>query len=207
MSTLTSLTSRGSRLLRGARATGLMVAVAALGAQRPADAQGGRPPQLATDITAAEIRTVLDSPSDIADRLVTAVDMGTYNVGVGALRRGPTKPGAPVSAINHANITEVYYIVSGSGTLLTGGEVVDAKPTPADNPIVHTIVGPSMQGTFRKAAQRRRVGPGDIVIIPPGVYHGFDEVTTGIDYIAVRPDPSKVLPAGYVHPSIRANRK
>ena len=36
--------------------------------------------------------------------------MGTYNMGVGVLRRTPTKPGAPVGAINHEHITEVYYI-------------------------------------------------------------------------------------------------
>ena len=81
--------------------------------------QGKKPPELATDILAPEIQAVLNAPSNIADRLITAVDMGTYNVGVGVLRRGPTKPGAPVGAIMHEHITEVYYIISGSGTLLT----------------------------------------------------------------------------------------
>jgi len=64
-------------------------------------------------------------------------------------------------------------------------------------------VGPSNQGTFKTPAQKRKVGPGDVVIIPPGVYHGFDDVTTRIDYLAVRPDPNHVLPAGYVHPAIK----
>ena len=32
---------------------------------------------------------------------------------------------------------------------------------------------------------------------------GLDDVTTGIDYLAVRPDPNHVLPAGYVHPAIK----
>lgn len=159
-------------------------------------------PALATDITAAEVQAVLNAPSPIADRLIKAVDMGTYNVGVGVLRRGKTTPGAPVGAINHEQITEVYYIISGTGTLLTGGTVSGAKAVTRDNPIMG-VVGPSNQGTFQKAAQRRRVGPGDVVIIPPGVYHGFDEVESGIDYLAVRPDPQKVLPAGYVHPAIK----
>jgi mannose-6-phosphate isomerase-like protein (cupin superfamily) len=165
--------------------------------------QTAKPPALATDITAAEVQAVLNAPSAIADRLIRAVDMGTYNVGVGVLRRGPTKPGAPVGAINHEHITEVYYIISGTGTLLTGGTVVNARPTPADSEIVKVVVGPSNQGTFKEAAQRRKVGPGDVVIIPPGVFHGFDEVTTGIDYLAVRPDPMHVLPTGYVHPAIK----
>jgi mannose-6-phosphate isomerase-like protein (cupin superfamily) len=161
------------------------------------------PPVLATDITAAEIRAVIDYPTGGADRLIKAVDMGRYNVGVGVLKRGPTKPGAPVGAINHTNITEVYYIVSGSGTMLTGGEVVGVKPAPADSEIVRVAVGPSNQGTFKEPAQRRRVSAGDMVIVPPGVFHGFDEVTTGIEYVVVRPDPDRVLPAGWVHPAIK----
>ena len=170
--------------------------------------QGKKAPEIATDITAAEVQAVLNAPSAIADRLMTAVDMGTYNVGVGVLRRGPTKPGAPVGAINHEHITEVYYIISGTGTLLTGGTVANARPTPADSEIVTTVVGPSNQGTFAQPAQRRKVNPGDVVIIPPGVYHGFDDVpASGIDYLAVRPDPNKVLPAGYVHPAIKALKK
>ena len=64
-------------------------------------------PVLATDITAAQIQAVLSAPSASADRLITAVDMGNYNVGVGVLRRTPTKPGAPVGAIMHEHITEV----------------------------------------------------------------------------------------------------
>lgn len=170
-------------------------------------AQGKKPPDIATDITAAEVQAVLNAPSAIADRLMTAVDMGTYNVGVGVLRRGPTKPGAPVGAIMHEHITEVYYIISGTGTLFTGGTVTNPRAVAADHEIVTTVVGPSRQGTFTEPAQRRKVGPGDVVIIPPGVYHGFDEVTTGIDYLAVRPDPNKVLPAGYVHPAIKALQK
>ena len=164
------------------------------------------PPVLATDIPAEEIKAVLDMPSAIADRLITAVDMGTYNVGVGVLRRTPTKPGAPVGAISHEHITEVYYIISGEGTLVTGGTVTNARPVAADSEIVKVVVGPSNTGTFAQPAQRRRVKPGDVVIIPPGVYHGFDEVTTGIDYLAVRPDPNKVLPTTYIHPAVQALR-
>src|SRR6188768_2056132 len=163
-------------------------------------------PVLATDITAAQIQAVLSAPSASADRLITAVDMGNYNVGVGVLRRTPTKPGAPVGAINHEHISEIYYIISGTGTLLTGGTVTNPRAVAADNEIVKVVVGPSNQGTFDKPAQRRKVGPGDVVVIPPGVYHGFDEVTTGIDYLAVRPDPNKVLPAGYLHPAVQAFR-
>ena len=182
------------------------VAVIVLVLQSATYTQAPKPPVVATDIPAEEVKAVLDAPSAIADRLITAVDMGTYNVGVGVLRRTPTKPGAPVSAINHDHITEVYYIISGEGTLVTGGTVRNARPVAADSEIVKVVVGPSTTATFDQPAQRRKVKAGDVVIIPPGVYHGFDEVSTGIDYLAVRPDPNKVLPANYVHPAVQALR-
>ena len=166
-------------------------------------AQSAKPPVIATDITAAEVEAVVKHPTGGTDRLMKAVDMGAYNVGVGVLRRGPTKPGAPVGAIMHEKITEVYYVVSGSGTLLTGGTVSNPTQAAADSEIVRVAVGPSVQGTFKEPAQRRKVSAGDIVIIPPGVYHGFDEVTDHVEYVAVRPDPEHVLPAGWVHPALK----
>jgi hypothetical protein len=40
------------------------------------------------------------------------------------------------------------------------------------------------------------------------VYHGFDEVPAGgIDYVAVRPDPTRVLQAGYLHSAVKALKK
>src|SRR3954466_9098323 len=89
--------------------------------------QGATPPALATDITAAEVQAVLNAPTGGGDRQMKVVDMGKYNVSVGILHRGKTTPGAPVGAINHEHVTEVYYIVSGSGTLLTGGTVDNVK--------------------------------------------------------------------------------
>src|SRR4030095_2454109 len=101
--------------------------------------QSKQPPVVATDITAAEVKAVLDSPPGTGDRLITAVDIGTYNVGVGVLRRGATKPGAPVGAVNHEHITEVYYIISGSGTLVTGGTVTNERPMAATSDIVKVV--------------------------------------------------------------------
>lgn len=165
--------------------------------------QGAAPPKVATDITAAEIETVLKSPQGGGDRQIKVVDIGPYNVSVAVLHRGPTRPGGPVGGINHTQVTEVYYVLSGSGTLVTGGSVADVKPVAADSEIVKVAVGPSNNATFRQPAQTRKVGPGDVVIIPPGVFHGFSEVPDHVDYLSVRPDPGHVLPAGYVSPLIR----
>ena len=88
--------------------------------------------------------------------------MGSYNVGVGVLHRGPTKPGAPVGAIMHEKITEVYYVVSGSGTLLTGGVVENPGPRPPTVRSSEWRWGQASR-TFKEPAQRRKVSAGDIV--------------------------------------------
>ena len=159
--------------------------------------QSGVPPTLAIDVTAAEIEKVVSAPGG-GDRPVKIVDMGKYNISIAVLRRGAIKAGAPVGGINHTKVTEVYYVVSGSGTLVTGGEVTDIKPAAADSEIVKEAVGPSNNATFVKPAQSRKVSAGDMVIIPAGVYHGFSEVPDHVEYVTVRPDVEKVLPAGYV---------
>jgi hypothetical protein len=48
---------------------------------------------IATDITAAEVEAVVKHPTGGTDRLMKAVDMGGYNVGVGVLRRGSDEAG------------------------------------------------------------------------------------------------------------------
>ena len=171
--------------------------------QASTSSQAGLPPKVATDITAAEIQAVLNAPTGGGDRQMKVVDIGKYNVSVGVLRRAKTTPGAPVGAINHEHVTEVYYILSGSGTLVTGGTVENVRPLPADGEIVKVAVGPSNNATFRQPAQSRKVGPGDVIIIPAGVYHGFSDVADHVDYVSVRPDPDHVLPAGYVHPLLK----
>jgi mannose-6-phosphate isomerase-like protein (cupin superfamily) len=157
---------------------------------------------VATIVSAEEIQKVVSAPGG-GDREIKIVDMGKYNLGVAVLRRAATRPGAPSNAINHTKVTEVYYVVSGSGTLVTGGEVEKVTPIAADNELVTTIVGPGNNAVFKKPAQTRKIAAGDVVIIPAGVYHGFSEVPEHIEYVSIRPDMEKVLPAGYINPALK----
>ena len=95
------------------------------------------------------------------------------------------------------------YVVSGSGTLVTGCEVKDIRPLAADNELVTTVVGRGNNATFVKPALTRHVKTGDVVVIPAGVFHGFSEVPDHIEYVSVRPDLDKVLPGGDVNPALR----
>ena len=75
---------------------------------------------LATDVLQADIEEVLNSPDGGIDRQIRVVDIGKLNVAVGILHRGPTGDSTgPTTAIEHSQVTEVYYVVSGLGTLVT----------------------------------------------------------------------------------------
>jgi len=39
-----------------------------------------------------------------------------------------------------------------------------------------------------------------LVVIPAGVFYGWDRVEDQITYLSIRPYPDKVLPEGYVNP-------
>jgi mannose-6-phosphate isomerase-like protein (cupin superfamily) len=170
--------------------------------------QTDAPPKVATDVTHAEVLTVLKMGQ--TDQQLRVVDIGKYNVGVGILHRvaAPAGPGGAstppgVAGLSHNQVTEVYYIISGSGTLVTGGSMIDSHAEAPESATVKVLVGPSMSGRFQ-SGQSRKVGPGDIVIIPPGVPHGFSAIDDHVDYLSVRVDADHVLPAGYVHDALKA---
>jgi len=185
-------------------AIGLLIAVALVAAPSTLQAQATPPPSavVATDVTAEEIAAVLKNLKG-GDEEIRIVDVGKENLGVAVLRRGALKPGAAVTALNHVQLTEIYYVLSGAGTLMTGGEVSSVKPLPPDHNLVTTVVGPTNTAVFTKPAQTRLIKQGDVVVIPAGVYHGWSEVPDHVEYVSIRPDPARVLPAGYVNPTIK----
>jgi len=160
-----------------------------------------RPPiDVATDVLRAEIEAVRNAPEGGADRQIKVVDVGRLNVAVGVLHmEARANTGGPVSGIAHTQVTEVYYVLSGTGTLITGGEIANPRPLAADSEVVEIAVGPSVFGTFA-GGQRRQVSAGDVVVIPAGMLHGWVEIPDHVTYLSVRPDPDRVLPAGYVNP-------
>ncbi len=156
----------------------------------------------ATDVTEEEYLAVKNGPDGGVDRQVKVVDIGKSNVAVGILHRNALEAtSGPARGIVHSLVTEVYYIYSGSGTLVTGGRIGDRRDIPADSDIVTTLVGESFRSTST-GGQSRYVSEGDIVVIPGGVFQGWTEIEYHVTYLSIRPDPDKVLPAGWVNPVI-----
>ncbi|HSE04048.1 MAG TPA: heme-binding protein [Methylomirabilota bacterium] len=73
--------------------------------------------------------------------------------------------------------TDVVYVLEGSATVVTGGTVVDPKITEPGQ-----VRGPVIQG-----GESRRVGTGDVLVIPAGVPHWFKEVQGPLTYFVVKP--------------------
>jgi mannose-6-phosphate isomerase-like protein (cupin superfamily) len=130
----------------------------------------------------------------VSDQQLRMVSIkGEYNVGAAVVHRAKTAGQEPGGALAHSQITEVYYIISGNGTLVTGGTLENAKDRPTTG---RTVIGPSTEGTKIINGKSRQVGPGDMVIIPPDTPHTFTEITTDrIVYMVVRVDPHKILQA------------
>jgi hypothetical protein len=108
------------------------------------------------------------------------------------------------TGISHDHQTENYIIVSGSGTLVTGGRIVNGRKSAPDSPVTRVLNGPSCSGFIvGDDVVKKVVKVGDVIVIPAGVPHGWIDITDHVDYLTVRPDPDRVLAAGYVHPSIK----
>jgi mannose-6-phosphate isomerase-like protein (cupin superfamily) len=146
-----------------------------------------QPPMAATDITAADVQAFVRAlPRDSTnDRPIRVVDAGGYKVGIYAVFRPSGSTGAAVA--HETKITEVYEIMEGAGTLVTGGTIVDAKKQKGGIGFAN-LSGPRIEG-----GTSRRVSKGDIIIIPGHVPHWWSHLEGDVTYLIVRPDPEGVL--------------
>src|SRR5258705_12209802 len=96
-------------------------------------------------VTSSDIQaTVKKAPADsVTDQAIRTVSVGNLNVGLGVVHRSAK---AAQSSVLHDELTEIYHILSGSGTLVTGGTMTKPERFPADSPTVKDLAGPSMRG-------------------------------------------------------------
>jgi mannose-6-phosphate isomerase-like protein (cupin superfamily) len=134
----------------------LMALTVPVGAQAPAPVR--RPAMPAIDITAADIKSFIDKlPKDvISDRPIRVVDVGGHRVAVyGVFRPKASKQDAVLHEVVNS---EVYYMLEGAGTLVTGGTMVDERrETPASTLVRASRIDNGVS---------RRIVPGDMTIIP-----------------------------------------
>jgi mannose-6-phosphate isomerase-like protein (cupin superfamily) len=130
--------------------------------------------------------------NDVSDQQVRALDIGRINVDIGVVYRRALTGESPVA--EHDLVSEVYHIIDGYATLVTGPDITDMKRRPATNENVRMLNGPGSNGTSIRNGATYQLKPGDVIVIPAGVGHWFTKIDDHIRYLMVRIDPDKITP-------------
>jgi mannose-6-phosphate isomerase-like protein (cupin superfamily) len=74
--------------------------------------------------------------------------------------------GVNAPASTHDKDAELFYVVEGTGTVVTGGTLQNERRTNADN----------SSGTGIEGGNTRKIGPGDVVLVPEKTPHWFTQI-------------------------------
>lgn len=133
----------------------------------PAFAQrGAQPPPTdrtkASYMTAAEIEAAIAKlPKDRANSSVRVFTLPPYTVNIE--HRQPMAQGASV----HADEAELFYVLDGSATMLTGGKLVGDPAKTIDGGV------------------SQKFGKGDWIMVPSGVPHQFVDIKSPITILSL----------------------
>ena len=150
----------------------------------------------ATHVSSAELERYVAVGRDdrVTDQQVRSIDIGKANVQIAVAHRGALDEQRPNSVASHDLVTEVYVVLSGSGTNRTGPDLVGRRRRPADNRAVQFLNGPGNNSADMRNPQTYELEAGDVFIIPAGTGHQFTKIDDHITYLMVRIDPDKVVP-------------
>ena len=76
----------------------------------------------------------------------------------------------------HTRETDVIYVLEGGATFVTGGTLVDPKPTAPEQ----------IRGSGIAGGETRQLKPGDVIIVPAGVPHWFKDMNAPFRYYVVK---------------------
>jgi mannose-6-phosphate isomerase-like protein (cupin superfamily) len=123
----------------------------------------------ASQFTAADLAAALAKlPADRPSASVRVFTLAPYNVNVE--RRLPQPQGASL----HEAQAELFYVIEGSATLLTGGKLVG-----------ETRDGTNLRGKGIEGGTSQKFGKGDFLLVPSGVAHQFVDIQSPIQLMAL----------------------
>ena len=111
-------------------------------------------------ITASEVQAMMaKQPKDKNSLGQAMLKLGAYNVNMEHRVMGQ-------AAAVHEKEAELFYVIDGSGTMVTGGKLVEEKRTNEAN-----LTGSSIQGGVSKKISKR-----DWIMVPEGIPHQIPNV-------------------------------
>lgn len=148
----------------------------------------------------------------VGEAKAAAAARGNAPAAGAAAGRGNAAPAAPCGAqdpnppadalqgaITHDNQTEGYYIISGSGTAFIDGKLLNGRQS-TNNPDGGPN-GPGCGGGVAVGSRKVELKVGDVLIVPPGVIHGWFDIPDHVDYLSFRPSHG-IMKNGWVNPTI-----
>ena len=110
-------------------------------------------------------------------RVAAAFAKGVPLLEVDGYKIHASRRDGPGIAEVHNFETDVVYVLDGTALVVTGGTMVDPKVTEPGQ----------IRGSMIQGGEARRIGKGDVVVIPAGVPHWFKEVPEPLTYFVVKP--------------------
>lgn len=131
----------------------------------------GETPQIDEDIARAGLAALTRTPASSAEffdhrRVTDAFTKGMPLRETAAFKVHASRRTAPGQVEIHAYETDIIYVLDGSATLVTGGQLLDGKTTAPGE-----IRGERLEG-----GTAQRLTTGDVLIVPRGVPHWFREI-------------------------------
>ena len=122
------------------------------------------------DVTAMIAKAKAERKPDQANFIQPIVQLAPYNANLESRVAGVKAP-----ASVHEREAEMFYVIEGAGTLVTGGTLHDEKRTNAEN-----LTGAAIDG-----GTPRRITKGDWVMVPEKTPHWFSQVEGTITLMSI----------------------
>ena len=137
-------------------------------AQKPAPKAAASSAPTVKIVTAADLAAIVAKQPADKNGFQAFMDLAPYTVNMEHRIAGQ---GAAV----HEKEAEMFYVIDGAGTLVTGGKLVDEKRTNDAN----------LSGTSIQSGVSKKVNKGDWIIVPEGVPHQFPAVEKNLTLMSV----------------------